>query len=64
MATLAELQAEEDQLSAEFNRVQRELRASGNPDSPLATQREQLRAALVKVRAEIAVASNQSAATG
>lgn len=64
MATLAELQAEEDRLAAEFNRVQRELRASGNPDSPLATQREQLRAALVKVRAEIAQASNQSAATG
>jgi hypothetical protein len=64
MATLAELQAEEKRLSDEFNRVQRELRASGNPDSPLATQREQLRAALVRVRAEIATASNQSAATG
>ncbi len=64
MTTVTELQAEEAKLSAEFNRVQRELRASGNPDSPLATQREQLRAALVKVRSEIAVASNQSAATG
>ena len=64
MATLADLQAEEARLSAEFNRVQRELRASGNPDSPLATQREQLRAALGKVRSEIALASNQSPATG
>ena len=64
MASLAELQAEEQRLSAEFNRVQRELRASGNPDSPLATQREQLRAALAQIRTEIAQASNQSAATG
>ena len=64
MATLAELQAEENRLSAEFNRVQREFRASGGENNELATQREQLRAALAQIRAEIEQASNQSAATG
>lgn len=64
MASIEQLQAEEKRLQAELTRVQQEARASGDINSPLLTQREQLRAALAQVRRELAQASSQSAATG
>ena len=64
MATVAELQAEEQRLRAELNRVQAEARASGDVNSPLLDQREQLRAQLVQTKKQLAIVSGESAATG
>ena len=64
MATLEELQARERLLQEELQRAGEALRARGDPDDVLATQRTQLRAGLAEIRREIALATNQSAATG
>ena len=64
MATLEELQARERLLQEELRRAGEVVRSRGDPDDSLYTQRTQLRAGIAEIRREIALVTNQSAATG
>jgi hypothetical protein len=64
MATVAEIQAEQQRVSEELEIVAEKLRATKGTDDSLFTQRAQLRRRQGELRAELAVATNQSPATG
>jgi hypothetical protein len=64
MATVAEIQAEQQRVAEELVIVAEKLRATKGTDDSLFTQRAQLRRRQAELRAELAVATNQSPATG
>jgi hypothetical protein len=64
MATIAEIQAEIEQIGRDLRSVGDQVRATRGEDEELLTKRQQLRRRLSELNRELAVASNQSPATG
>jgi len=64
MATIAEIQAEIEQIGRDLRSVGDQVRATRGEDEELLTKRQQLRRRLSELNRELAAASNQSPATG